>query len=332
VCRGWRYSISKDFTGFELLLPFIEEVKVNDPKASQTEAEIRSNVVLQKVFDYIYSDMKISVDEYFLIIANAFSGVRLRSGLDRSHLSFVQKIYEYCSANWDQIEETVAFLRRFDTNKLCSMVEKYLPKTIVPPHMVIRFVLDGGDCRGFQGEIYADLTLLAILGKAKATGLLAHEFHHSCRAEIAVPYKGTRHAEVFQVLYWLESEGIADKVYDIGQEKPDNMFEPLLKLVKIRRRMYSHASDYLKLFDNALRESQNPMPVFRDNAYHPVGHFMADVIESALGTRELVETVGDPLRFVEAYNESAGMLQKSSIFILSEGAIKRLTKIREKFG
>lgn len=280
------------------------------------------------MFDYMNSDMRISVDEYFLLITNAFSEVCLRSSLDRSHFSFVQKIYEYCSTNWNQIEETVAFLRQFDTKKLRSMVEKYLPIIIVPPNMVIRFVLDGGDCRGFQGEIYADLTLLAILGKAKAAGLLAHELHHSCRAEIAVPYRETRHTEIFQVLYWLESEGIADKVYDLGQEKPDKVFEPLLKLVKVRRRMYSNARNYLRVFDKALRELENPTPIFRDNAYHPVGHFMADVIESTLGTRELVETVGNPFDFIEAYNESARILQKSSIFIFSEEAIKRLTKIR----
>lgn len=321
-------SIYKDLTGFELVVPFIEEVKVNGSRASQTKAKIRSSKVLQKMFNYMYSDMEISVDEYFLTIANAFSKAYLKGSLDRSHFSFVQKIYEYCAANWNQIEETVKFLRQFDTRKLHFMVKKYLPKNIVLPNVVIRFVLDGGDCRGFQGEIYADLTLLAILGEAKAVGLLAHEFHHCCRAEIAVPYKEIRYAEIFQVLYWLESEGIADKVYDLGQEKPDNVFEPLLKLIKVRRHMYFNASKYLKLFDKALRKSENPVPVFRDNAYHPVGHFMADVIESTLGTRELVKTVGDPFDFVEAYNESAGILQKSSIFMLSEEAIKRLAKIR----
>lgn len=170
--------------------------------------------------------------------------------------------------------------------------------------------------------------MLAILGRAKAVALLAHEFHHSCRAEIATPYKKTCHAEVFQVLYWLESEGIADKIYDLGQKKPDNAFEPLLKLVKVRRRMDCNASDYLTLFDKALRKWENPVPIFRDNAYHPVGHFMADVTENTLGTRELVKTVGDPLNFLEAYHRSAKILQKSSIFIISEEAIKRLKKIR----
>lgn len=311
-----------------MVVPFIEKVKAARSRASETKVRIRSNRVLQKMFDYMYSDMQISRDEYFHIITNAFSGVRSRNGLDRSHFSFVQKIYEYCSTNWNKVEATVTFLRQFDTRRLHSLVKKYLPKVIEPPNLVMRFVLDGGDCRGFQREIYADLTLLAILGRAKAAALLAHEFHHSCRAEIAAPYKKTRHAEVFQVLCWLESEGIADKVYDLGQKKPDNAFEPLLKLVKIRRRMYSNASDYLTLFDKALRKWENPVTIFRDNAYHPVGHFMADVIESTLGTRELVKTVGEPFDFLEACNKSAKILQKSSIFILSEEAIKRLTKIR----
>jgi len=321
-------SVSKDFTGFELVVPFIKEVKVNHSKASQIKVKIRSSRVLQKMFDYMYRDMKISVDDYLLMIADAFSGVGFRSSLDKTHLSFVKKIYEYCSSNWNQIEETLTFLRRFDTEKLHLIVKKYLPKIIEPPNMVIHFVLDGGDCRGFQSEIYADLTLLAILGNAKAAGLLAHEFHHSCRAEITAPYKETRYPEIFQVLYWLESEGIADKVYDLGQEKPDNMFEPLLKLVKVRRRMYLNANNYLRLLDKALRISENPIPIFSNNAYHPVGHFMADVIESTLGTRELVKTVGDPFDFVEAYNESARILQKSSVFILSNDTIKKLRKIR----
>lgn len=73
---------------------------------------------------------------------------------------------------------------------------------------------------GFKGGICADIALLAILGKTKAIKLLAHEFHHSCRAEIAVPYEEDRYPEIFQVLYWLESEGIADKVYDLDAEKP----------------------------------------------------------------------------------------------------------------
>jgi len=208
------------------------------------------------------------------------------------------------------------------------MVEEFLPKIIEPLNVNVHFVLDGGDCRGFKGEIYADITLLAILGETKAIRILSHEFHHSCREEIAVPYKKDRYPDIFQVLYWLESEGIADKVYDLGTEKPDNEFEPLLKLMQIRKQMYSNAKNYLKMFDEAVQKLENPIPIFSNNAYHPVGHFMADVIESALGTRYLVKTVGDPFNFVQTYNEAAKILQKPEVYVLSGETTRRLGRIR----
>lgn len=208
------------------------------------------------------------------------------------------------------------------------MVKKFLPKVNGPVNMTVYFVLNGGDCRGFKEEIYADITLLTILGKTKAIRLLAHEFHHSSRAEIAVPYEEDSHLTVFQVLYWLESEGIADKVYDLGANQPDNEFEPLLKLIKTRRRIYLNAGNYLKLFDKAVQNSENPIPIFSKNAYHPVGHFMADIIENTLGTRELVKTVGDPFLFVETYNKSAKILRKSGVYIFSNKTINKLQKIK----
>lgn len=323
--------ISKDFQGYDLLVRFIEEVKAGQHQTSKIKIKIRSNKVLKKMFGYMNEDMKISFDEYLAIITNAFSEDGLESNLEKSRFPFIEKIYEYCSNNWHQIEETVSFLKQVDIKqKMYSMVKKYLPKVIEPVNITIYFVLDGGDCRGFRGEVYADITLLAILGKTKAIGLLAHEFHHSCRAEMAVPYEEDHFSEIFQVLFWLESEGIADKVYDLGAEKPDNEFEPLLKLRKTRRQIYSNARNYLMLFDKAVQKLENPVPIFSNNSYHPVGHFMADVIESTFGTSELVKTVGDPFNFLETYNNSAKILRKPEVFVLSDETIRRLGEIRAK--
>jgi hypothetical protein len=324
-----KMPILKDFTGYEQLVPFIEGVKAGRCQTSKITSKIKSDKALQKMFDYMDRDLKMKVEDYLSVIANAFSKGNLEGILDKSHFSFVRKIYEYCSDNWCQIEETVSFLRQIDIEKeMYLRVEKFLPKVIKPANMTVYFVLDGGDCRGFKEEVYADITLLTILGKTKALGLLAHEFHHCCRAEIAVPYEEDRHPAVFQVLYWLESEGIADKVYDLGSNEPDNEFEPLLKLIKIRRRIYWNAGKYLKLFDKAVQNSENPIPIFSKNAYHPVGHFMADIIENTLGTRELVNTVGDPFYFVETYNKSAKILRKSGVYILSNKTISKLQKIK----
>lgn len=324
--------ILKDFTGYELMIPFIEEVKAGCYETCKIKAQIKSNKILQKIFYYLKKDMEISIDEYLLLIAQAFSKEHVKGNLDESRLSSFKKTYEYCSINWSKIKKMVLFLKQNDIEKKIELIaRKYLPNNI-KPKVTIYFFLNGGDCRApYKGEIYADIILLTILGKTKAIKLLAHEFHHCCRAEIVVPYKKERCPEIFQVLQWLEMEGIADKVYALGEEIPDNKFKPLLKLINIRRRIYSKAKEYLKLLDRTIQEGGNPVLIFiKDCAYHPVGHFMANVIENALGIEKLVEAVGDPFDFIEKYNESAKRLHKPNVYVFSDKTLNRLRKIREE--
>jgi len=83
-------SISKDFTGYELLVPLIEEVKVRRYQTFKLRTKIGTNKVLQKMFDYMKQDMNISVDEYLHIVINAFSKGEFEGNFEKA-ISFLRQ-------------------------------------------------------------------------------------------------------------------------------------------------------------------------------------------------------------------------------------------------
>jgi hypothetical protein len=327
-------SFKVDFSGYEVMLPFIWNAKASRPSTSSLIESIKENPVLSGVFEFMKNDYKVSVDVWLNIIHNAFSqsvSKKPRGGGSWGSLSFLNQAYDWCSKNWHLVTASVDWLRSADLEPVVKrQAASYLPRDVTFPDLDIYFVFDACDGRGFKSKVFMDVTLCAILGREKSVGLLAHEYHHSCRADLAMECPNPEWKNTFDILTRLESEGVADKIYDLGSIPPDNDFLPLRQLTRRRKRFYVNASRYLGGIEKGILRNADPRKTFRKSSDHPLGKYMADVIEQNLGKASLVECVGDPLMFLKAYNEAAkkAKAKVESTFVFPETAMAKLEHMR----
>lgn len=324
-------SFEVDFSGFEVMLPFIENAKAFQLSSNDVIASIKKNHAMSGVFKFMKEDYGVSADVLLNLIYNAFSLVKeARETLSRS-LSNLKNTYDWCNRNWDLVMASADFLKSIDLEAIVKQrCVEYLPSNVAFPNLTVYFVFNGCDGRGFRSEVYMDITLCAILGREKCIGLLTHEYHHSCRAEFALQCSNKRWKNVFETLSFLESEGVADKIYNLGGVLPDNDFPPLKQLIMQRREFYGNAHIHLAKVEKGIMKDVDPRETFSKGSNHPLGNYMADMIELRLGKASLVDCVGNPLKFLETYNEAAKLEkeEKDNIFVFSEEVMSRLEQIK----
>jgi len=324
-------SFKVDFSGYEVMLPFIEDAKALRSPSAKVVKTIKENSALAGVFEFLKSDYGVSADGLLDIIRNVFSQkVSEEVSSDRS-VRFLNVAYEWCSKNWNLVTATVDWLRSSDLESLVKKhVASYLPRNVVFPDLTVYFVFDGCDGRGFKSKAYVDVILCAILGREKSVRFLAHEYHHSCRADFAVECSDPKWKNVFETLFYLESEGVADKIYDLGGISPDNNFPHLTWLRRRRARIYNNASVHLAKVEKGILNDADPLKTFSNSSNHPLGKYMADLIERRLGKVILVKCVGDPLRFLEAYNQAAKLEKEENVdtFVFSKATMFKLQQIQ----
>ena len=80
----------------------------------------------------------------------------------------------------------------------------------------------------------------------------------------------------------------------------------------MQSKAYTRVDEILKEFDELVSDSYPREPsqkkmykIFSKNAFHPVGHVMAQRIEKCLGRARLVDCVGHSVKFIKAYQMSA---------------------------
>jgi hypothetical protein len=282
------------------------------------------------VAKFMEKDSEVSVDNLLRIIYDAFSRGLKDEEPTIKPTSSLEQTYDWCSRNWELVVASVDFLKSTDLETIVKeQCKAYLPESVVFPDLTVHFVFNGCDGRGFKSEVYMDITLCAILGKEKCVGLLAHEYHHSCRADFALQCSNPKWKNVFETLFYLESEGVADKIYNLGGVLPDNPFLPLQKLIKKRKETYENAIKHLARVEKGILTDEDPRKTFNNGSNHPVGNFMADLIEQKLGRLVLVGCVGDPVKFLNTYNEAAKLETKegANMFVFSETVIYKLEQM-----
>ena len=325
-------SFKLDFSGYEAMLPFIEDAKTSRVSSKDVIESIKKNHAMSGVFKFTKKDYGVTADVLLNVIYNAFS----RAGEDKAtgsrSLSHLKQTYDWCRRNWDLVMASVDFLRSTDLEVVVKeRAAEYLPSDVVFPDLTVYFVFDGCDGRGFKSQVYMDVTLCAILGREKSIGLLAHEYHHSCRADFALQCSSPKWKNVLETLFYLESEGVADKIYNLGGVLPDNSFPPLRQLIRQRTKFYRHAHIHLAEVEKGILTDANPRKIFSKGLNHPLGNYMADLIERRLGKVALVDCVGDPLKFLETYNEAAELEkeEKGNTFVFSEAVMSKLERVRK---
>ena len=323
-------SFKVDFSGYEVMLPFIEDAKVSRSPSASIVKSIKENSALTGVFEFLKNDYGVSPDGLLNIIHNAFSQRTCEEVSSDRSVRFLNEAYEWCNRNWNLVTATVDWLQSSDLESLVKrQVASYLPRNVVFPDLTVYFVFDGCDGRGFKSKVYVDVILCAILGREKSIRFLAHEYHHSCRADFARECF-PKWKNVFETLFYLESEGVADKIYDLGGVLPDNDFPHLTRLRRRRARIYNNASVHLAKVEKGILNDTDPLKTFSNSSNHPLGKYMADLIERRVGKASLIKCVGDPLKFLETYNQAAKLEKEENVstFVFSKATMFKLQQIQ----
>ncbi|MGA7922428.1 MAG: DUF5700 domain-containing putative Zn-dependent protease [Thermoplasmata archaeon] len=176
------------------------------------------------------------------------------------------------------------------------------------------------DCRTDRETIYMDPLSSLTYGTDGIRGTLAHELHHVARYRItredltlmrpdARPAPQDVPATLREWAAWMESEGVADCVSNMGQF--DHPF--LREAVRARRDQERNYTSILTRIFEGLPPCNRPVTpgelvqlreTLKELA-HPVGHALAAEIEQTLGRKVLVDCVGRSKRFLERFNEVA---------------------------
>ena len=226
---------------------------------------------------------------------------------------------------------------------IITATKRYLPTHAKIGQQRASLLIFLPDCRGFQEVILVDPIFTMALTIAGFQSLLAHELHHSIRCSLEPKDQPTqeRFRGIAQVLFWLESEGIADSVSSLSDLPCESADSLMANIVERRKAIYPKADEYLRLLDSAMADILNgSVPddqayfhvvsvLSSDNAYHPVGHVMAKRIEQQLGHNMLVDTIGKPYRFLLGYQQAAKQIgNPESVYIFNDEVVNALGQIQ----
>lgn len=205
-----------------------------------------------------------------------------------------------------------------------------------PPQ--ISFVIYQPDARGYD-RIVMDL-LLAYERPDVFEGLVAHEAHHVIRNGIQGDWDGDApEAELLIALNNLQAEGIADMIDKHAlfaiDDWGDNSVDVALRMMTDRLKgEYTVAEQRLAEVDGLLAAyAADPTDAEQLGEQlrgalimggHPVGYYMATVINDNGGAERMVANVGNPFDFVRAYNDAAAAAGR---YVLRTKAIRGLTML-----
>ena len=151
-----------DFSGYEAMLPFIEEARTSQIPSKDVVESIKENPAMSGVAKFMEKDSEVSVDNLLKIIYDAFSrGLKDEEPTIRP-TSRLEQTYDWCSRNWDLVVASVDFLKSTDLETIVKeQCKEYLPESVVFPDLTVHFVFNGCDGRGFKSD-YHTLPFLLI--------------------------------------------------------------------------------------------------------------------------------------------------------------------------
>lgn len=167
------------------------------------------------------------------------------------------------------------------------------------------YLLIFGPNAGGNQAIIIDVFFLEQFSDEEITRILAHELHHIIRSKHEVRYEvEPKYEDVLQMVYWFESEGIANlcnfeetsKLYEMfGYIEKDSMVHNLNNIDVIMKEINQLIID---LYQN--NKSELYQYLFENFKFHSIGYHMALTI-FYFSQYALKSIVGDPLKFINLY-------------------------------
>jgi len=221
----------------------------------------------------------------------------------------------------EQIERAV------DNKEFIEIANKYIPSNPVMDKLDVNILIFGPNAGGCESVIM-DALFMDGYSDDEITRILAHELHHILRGRIEKSHCWKEdHEDIEQVLYWFESEGIADlcnfketsKIYEkYGYAK-------LGELENTLKNMKSHINVVNDIMISSINKNNNSSQLFEylfDNVkFHAIGFFMAKTIEEVLGVEAIKKVVGDPISFMNMYQKSCKLDRNKREYAFSDSLI-----------
>lgn len=257
----------------------------------------------------------------------------------------------WAKENHLQIERYIKTMKPgFDSQKVIERTLPFLPNNIPKGEFNVYFVVGLTQGSASSDGVFIDSKYKIYPGDPDKYLIpwIAHELHHSWR-EMCVEDQSTKDSTlngITQVLYWLESEGVAKMVGFSPKDLNAYIKKEEIKMkngenVNYRIPIYLKSNKYLFDFNNAISKvlsgaSDSPVndviktlaPPNSAHAYHEVGHIMAYYIDKILGRNELVNCVGKPKEFLQAYQKCAIIIaDPKKAYIFDKDVIKGIDYI-----
>ncbi len=168
---------------------------------------------------------------------------------------------------------------------------------------VVAFAVFDMDSRGYETVVIDPLFAMSL--GTDFGDLLAHELFHNVARRFYVydpEDMEPKDSDIMWVLRQLNEEGIADQIFTLAYPSRDEHVADSPWVIQEMDRLIRK----IAITDDT-SELSRMLRMTPPRAGHPTGHYMANTIIEVLGKERLLETVGDPLGFIRAYDEAANM-------------------------
>lgn len=268
------------------------------------------------------------------------------------------KAFEYSYRNREEIIETINELKTYPyTERAVTEALNFLPESSVTDYPFVSFIIFP-DSRGYIPICIAINNKLKekknlsdeIINKLNEQGYsperisvlgLAHEFFHYYRdkeLDFKMPERNSDEFDLIWILNQIENEGIADQIDQKQLYFGKGCFVET-EIANLKLEEQKKQPDMIRKLDSLLIEFQKN-PIQRktlgqrirhlpSRSGHPLGFYMANIIEEQFGKKELVNVVRNPFAFFKLYNSAAK--QKSGVPVFSNESITLIIQLEKKY-
>jgi len=223
--------------------------------------------------------------------------------------------------NPTKTEKNLYYLKsNLNNERIIQQATDFVGDNVQPLDFTVYFICGLGQAVAYDNFTCIDAAIMINDYNLTESGI-AHEMYHCLRNSLPFKQKNKEIAydTLWQALYWLEDEGIAEMTSDSTFSKHKEIADlykiehPELK-DRINKHLatYEKVDDYLKKFNNFIKEKiiinknlAGIESVLHNMESHQIGHKMAFCIYKNLGSSALKKCSGKPKDFLLTYQKAA---------------------------
>ncbi|MCV6630566.1 MAG: hypothetical protein OIF50_12005 [Flavobacteriaceae bacterium] len=316
-------SVELDFTAAEA---FLELCQTDTPQPSQIYDLLELPAYTQ-LFVYLKNNWgkQYNKDLYQKMLLACFLPEQYPLQPEHKKHQWIWRYFQKMKNNKAQIAPYIHMVRtHLNTNTVMQRLLAYLPQKPKPRAIPIYFLLGIKQGSASAAGVFIDNFQPTTPANIKKylEPWIAHEVHHFFRADYNHLAESCfdRQPKLCQALYWLETEGIAERVgalaYDLEHYLHQNPkqasrympFVPTMKKFQNQLWNYTQNPTNAQSLIDLLQPKQGP------NLYHEIGHKMAFLIEKQLGREQLLLCLGKPKQFFLQYQYAATAYAKPDAY------------------